>query len=119
MRLCRRLALLVLIAITAFALPGQKTERAPVFDAARATATAEPQYPHNSIAQGTVTLELTIGVSGELERVNVLQPLPSLTEEAVRTVRKWSFRAATLDGKPVRSTMIVSFTFRTIIPPIK
>ncbi len=97
----------------------RKGEKAPEFRAAQATATAEPQYPHNSVAQGTVTLELTIGPEGELEKVEVLRALPSLTEEAERAVRKWTFRAATLDGKPVRSSMIVSFTFRTIIPPIK
>ncbi len=97
----------------------RKADKPPEFHAAQANATAEPQYPNNSVAQGTVTLELTIGPEGSLEKVEVLRPLASLTEECERVVRKWTFTAATLDGKPVRSTMIVSFTFRTIIPPIK
>lgn len=107
------------VLLTASAVAQRKSEKPPEFQAAQASATAEPQYPNNSIAQGTVVLELTIGAEGTLEKVEVQRPLPSLTEECERAVRKWDFRAATLDGKPVRSTMIVSFTFRTIIPPIK
>jgi len=120
----RPLAALALLGLTFFTAGAaqqkhEEEKKVPEFRAAQANATAEPQYPNNSVAQGTVTLELTIDPEGDLEKVAVLRPLASLTEEAERAVRKWTFRAATLDGRPVRSTMIVSFTFRTIIPPSK
>jgi len=113
------LATMSLLAGLALAQKKEAPTKEPVFHAAQASATAEPQYPNNSVAQGTVVLELTIGPEGDLETVTVVRPLASLTEEAEKAVRKWTFRAATLDGKPMRSTMMVSFTFRTIIPPSK
>ena len=63
------------------------------------------------MAFGTVVLQVTVGTDGQIEDVAVLKDIPALTTEAVRCVKKWQFRAATLGGKPVRTTVPVAFTF--------
>ena len=95
----------------------KQEERAPVFEPPEVVFTADPIYPYNSIAQGSVIVQLSIGAGGELDAVQVLRDLPSLTVEVEKAVKKWRFKPATLDGKPVRSTMTASFTFRTVTPP--
>ncbi|MBI3405124.1 MAG: energy transducer TonB [Acidobacteria bacterium] len=113
------LSVLLVCGLTFAQRKGEKAKPQHEFVPPQANATAEPEYPNNSIAQGSVILQVTIATDGSLEDLDVLKPLPSLTEEVKKAVRKWTFTAATLDGKPVRSTMVVSFTFRTIIPPAK
>jgi protein TonB len=109
-------AALGLAAAVALAQKKQK-ERVPVYEPPEVVSAADPIYPYNSIAQGSVILQLSIGATGELDGVQVLRDVPSLTVEAEKAVKKWRFKPATLDGRPVRSTMAVSFTFRTITPP--
>ena len=81
------------------------------FEPAEVVSTANTYYPPLSVAFGTVVLQLTIGESGEIEEIKVLRHIPSLTEEAMRSVKKWKFKPAALDGKPVRSKMAAAFTF--------
>ncbi|MGH9431405.1 MAG: energy transducer TonB [Terriglobia bacterium] len=71
----------------------------------------EAEYPPTSVAYGTVVLQVTVGKLGSIDDVKVIHDIPSLTQEAERTVRKWKFRPATFDGKPVASLMVASFTF--------
>ncbi len=75
--------------------------------------TADPVYPFTSIAEGTVLLQVTLGASGKIERVEVLHDIKSLTPEAEKAVKQWTFRPALLDGKQVRSILPVAFTFRS------
>jgi len=90
----------------------QKPEEAPPrFAPAEIVSAADAYYPVNSVAFGTVVLQVTIGPSGKPEQVRVARDIPSLTPEALRAVKKWKFRPATLDGKPVRSVIAVAFTF--------
>lgn len=100
----------ILLLIGSFS-SAQKAERLPAFDVAQVISTVGPVYPVNSIAQGTVVLEVTIGSSGRVEQVRVIRDIPSLTSEAVKAVRGWSFRPARLDGRPVRTAIPVAFTF--------
>jgi len=95
-----------------FAL-GQKPdqEKPPQFEPAEVISAANTYYPPLSVAFGTVVLQVTIGESGQIEEVKVIRHIPSLTEEAMRSVKQWKFKPAMLDGKPVRSKMAVAFTF--------
>jgi len=81
------------------------------FEPAEVVSTVNTYYPPLSVAFGTVVLQLTIGESGQIEEIKVVRHIPSLTEVAMRSVKKWEFKPATLDGKPVRSKMAVAFTF--------
>jgi protein TonB len=75
----------------------------------------EPDYPESARRarlQGTVILEATITTSGEVQQVRVLKSVnPLLDEAAVRAVRVWRYRPATLNGRavPVYLTVTVRF----------
>jgi len=107
--LTRILAILLVAAPLAFAQRPEATP--PKFEPVQVVTTAPAPYPPTSIAEGTVVFELTIAPDGGVEAVKVLRGVPSLTEAAQRSVRQWTFRPATLDGKPVRATVIAAFTF--------
>ncbi len=90
---------------------GSGQEKPPRFEPAEVVSVANTYYPPLSVAFGTVVLQVMIGESGEIEAIKVIRDIPSLTEEAVRSVKKWKFKPATLSGKPVRSIVPVAFTF--------
>ena len=75
----------------------------------------EPDYPESARRarlQGTVILEATITTSGEVQQVRILKSVnPLLDEAAVRAVRVWRYRPATLNGRavPVYLTVTVKF----------
>ncbi|MCD4750021.1 MAG: energy transducer TonB [Thermoanaerobaculales bacterium] len=74
-----------------------------------------PTYPEaarRARIQGVVVLECTIGKDGRVNEVNVLRGLPlGLTESAENAVRKWRFKASTLNGKPVEVLYILTVRF--------
>ena len=112
-RLTGTLALLALCA--SLSLAQRPEEGAPRFEAAEVISAVEPGYPPNSIATGTVILQVSLDRWGEIEAVKVLKDIKLLTPEAERAVRKWKFKPARLDGQPVKSTLVAAFTFRTIM----
>jgi TonB family protein len=88
---------------------------APVrFDAASVVSSVEAAYPVHSVASGTVVLELTLDETGEITEVRVVHGIPSLTEPAERSARKWKFHPAQFEGKPVQSKIAIAFSF---VPP--
>lgn len=76
---------------------------------------ADPDYPEparRAHQQGTVVLEAIITASGAVQEVRVLKTLnPILDEAAMRAVRQWRYRPATLNGRavPVYLTVTVKF----------
>lgn len=81
------------------------------FVSAEVVEVTDTYYPPLSVAFGTVVLQATVAESGEIRDIKVIRDVPSLTQEAVRSVRKWKFKPATLGGKPVASSVPVAFTF--------
>jgi outer membrane biosynthesis protein TonB len=84
------------------------------FVAPEVLAASYPEYPANSVAEGTVVLNLTISKKGHLDRVIAIQAVPSLTEPCIAAVNKWSFQLAALKGFPIGSNTIVAFVFRRV-----
>ena len=83
------------------------------FQPAEVTRAAFPKYPTNSFAAGAVVLEVTLNRKGEVEEdVKVLRDLPPLTEEAMAVVGNFRFMAATFNGNPVPSKVVLAFVFR-------
>ncbi len=74
-----------------------------------------PDYPEAARAaglQGSVILCVSLDAFGRLEGVQVIQGLGfGLEEKAVDAVRRWEFKPATLDGKPVRVKQSVEVRF--------
>jgi len=109
------LAALTLFAALSSAQKPEEQKQAPSFQPPEVISDVEADYPVRSIAWGTVILQVTIEPSGGIEHVKVIKDVKSLTPQAEKAVRKWKFKSATLDGKPVRATIVVAFTFN---PPV-
>ena len=92
----------------------EKKPEPPQFDPPTVTSAAEAIYPLQSVASGTVVLEVSLDETGKITDVRVVRGIPSLTESAERSIQQWKFRSALLDGKPVQSKMAVAFSF---VPP--
>ena len=116
----KRLTMLVawLVVATSLALAQRPEAPPPRFEPVQIVTTSPAPYPPTSVAEGTVILELTVSPDGGIEAARVLRGVASLTEAAGRSVRQWTFRPATLNGKPVRATVITAFTFtRPVVLP--
>jgi protein TonB len=92
---------------------GQEKEP-PRFDPPAVISAVEAVYPLQSVASGTVILEVGLDENGNITDIRVVRGIASLTESAERSIRQWKFRPAQLDGTPVRSKMAVAFSF---VPP--
>ena len=105
-----------LLAVTITAGAAQQAGRhgTPQFDPPTVTTVTEAVYPLQSVASGTVVLEVTLNNGGKIAGVRVVRGLPSLTELAEQAVQGWRFQPARLNGKPVPSKVPVAFSF---VPP--
>ena len=67
-----------------------------------------PKYAVSTFAAGAVVLEVTLNEKGEAGEAKVLRDLPPFTEEAKAVVAEWRFMAATFNGKPVPSKIVLA-----------
>ena len=81
------------------------------FDPPQITSGQFAIYPVNSIASGTVILDVTIDKSGRLAKAHVIRGVPSLTTQSIKAVKSWEFRAAAYKDQPVASHTVVAFVF--------
>jgi len=75
-----------------------------------------PRYPISAFrerAQGTVVLRAQVMEDGTSGAVNLHKSsgFDSLDEAAVATVKRWRFKPATKDGKPVEQWVNIPITF--------
>lgn len=79
--------------------------------------TPRPRYPEiarQAGRTGTVIVQATIDREGSVTEVEVLRGAPmGLTEAAVEAVRRWRFRPATLEGRPVAVYYQLTVRFQT------
>jgi len=68
-----------------------------------------PKYTVTTFAAGAAVLEVTVSEKGEAGEAKVLRDLPPFTEEAKAVVGEWRFMAATFNGRPVQSKMVLAF----------
>jgi TonB family protein len=74
---------------------------------------AYPDYPANSVAWGSVIVQVTVNSEGRMENTEVLRGMAPFTDFAVDALRNWHFQAATLNSKPVSSQLPIAFIFQT------
>ena len=103
--------LLMCVALTGVTLFAKGEKSSPRYQPPQVISTVEPAYPVNTVAGGTVVLKVTVGSSGQIEDVLVLQQAEGFTQQAIKAVKKWKFEAARLDGKPVAASIPVAFSF--------
>ena len=76
----------------------------------------EPDYPEaarKAGIQGVVILQAVIATSGWIEELRLTKSVfPALDEAALRAVRRWRYRPATLNGRAVRVLLSVTAEFR-------
>ncbi len=76
----------------------------------------QPQYTEiarKARIQGGVIVQAIINKQGEVTNVKVLKGLPmGLAEEAVKAIKSWKFKPATLNGKPVDVYYNLTVNFR-------
>jgi TonB family protein len=73
-----------------------------------------PTYPKGALDQriyGVVQIHARINEDGSVSDVKATSGSPLLTSAAVDAVRKWQYKAETLDGRPVASDINVTVTF--------
>lgn len=76
------------------------------------TATFAP-YPAKAKAQGAVVLSVTLDTNGNAAQVVTLRDVPPLTASATAALKNWNFSAASYEGNPIQSHMVVAFVFRS------
>jgi periplasmic protein TonB len=88
---------------------GEVTSPRPIYS-------PEPDYPkkmRNGLKDGTVILALVVWSDGLPRDIAVVRSLsPGFDEEAINAVKKWKFKPATKDSKPVAVKINVEVTFR-------
>jgi outer membrane biosynthesis protein TonB len=74
--------------------------------------TLEPDYPPNSIGEGSVILSEIVDRDGRVTSMHVVRDLESLTAPTVAAVQQWKFAPGRRRGEAVESEVIVVVTFR-------
>jgi outer membrane biosynthesis protein TonB len=75
------------------------------------TAATYATYPVNSTATGAVVLDVKIAASGNIDKMHVVHGIPSLTPQATKAVKTWTFNAATYQGTAISSHIVVAIVF--------
>jgi TonB family protein len=78
----------------------------------------EPEYTdqaRKAHIQGSVLLEIEVGVDGRVHNIQVRQSLGlGLDERAIEAVKQWKFRPGQQDGRPVATIATVDVSFRLL-----
>ena len=76
---------------------------------------AKPTYPAEPFydkVEGTVEIEFVIDEKGRVIDLAVVKSVPGLDKAALECVKKWNFKPAQKQGKPVKATALAPVTFR-------
>ena len=97
----------VLLFASLLVLPVAAAEKPlKILETVDAEYTGEAQQAH---IQGKVVLDLTVGKKGEVEKVEVVEPLShGLTESAVEAARQWKFEPPQ-GGESVKVRITIRF----------
>jgi len=86
------------------------------FQPALAVSISDITIPFQSLANGTVVLNVTVSEKGEVGDVQARRDIASITEQAIRSIKTWKFAPARLNGNAVASIVTVAVTFNPAPP---
>ena len=72
-----------------------------------------PEYPANSVAWGSVVVQLTVDSSGAVKDVDFLHRMEGFNALVSDALKKWRFQTATFNGKPITSKTVIAFVLQT------
>lgn len=75
----------------------------------------KPIYPEAGRAEslsGPVQLEVAVDEEGAVDSVKTVAGHPVLAEAAASAIRRWTYQAAVVNGKAIRSTTLVKLNFK-------
>lgn len=72
-----------------------------------------PDYPANSVAWGSVVVQVTVNGAGDVTDVKFLHSMANFNNLGLNALKKWRFRAAIFKGKPVTAKVVIAFVFQT------
>jgi len=81
------------------------------FQPARLLTAAYALYPVNTVASGTVVVEVKVDAGGGVQEARVLKGLGALAGAATQAAKNWAFAPATYKGNAVQSVVPVVFVF--------
>jgi hypothetical protein len=65
----------------------------------------------NTVTTASVVAQISLDAAGQVAGTQVLYGKDPFTAQALEAFKKWQFQAATLDGKPVPSDVVVAYIF--------
>lgn len=74
--------------------------------------TREPDYPPNSVADGSVAIYATVDEEGHVASTRVLRDVQALTDPTAAAIRLWRFAPGKQRGANIESGVMVVVTFR-------
>lgn len=102
---------LLLVMLTAAWVTRFEAKEPAHFVPANASKAGNIPYPASSMDAGVVTLSVDLDETGQVTGVAILRDIPSVSGPATAAVRSWTYTAATLDGKPVTSTLTINIVY--------
>jgi protein TonB len=70
-----------------------------------------PEFARDAQIQGTVVLHVLVGKDGRVKNVKVIKGVTGLNEDAVKAIKKWVFKPALSNNKPVAVWVEVPMQF--------
>ena len=103
-------SVLLIILAVAWAITCEAKESAH-FIAANVSKAGNIPYPASSLDAGVVTLSVDLDNTGQVTGVEILRDISSVSGPATAAVRSWTYAPATLEGKPVASTLTINIVY--------
>ncbi len=104
---------IVLLSLIAFSQPplARAAQQDDTFDPVEALTVSPVTASDLSVADGTVVLRVFVSKDGTVHDINVEHALASVTKSTVDSVRAWTFKPATMRGRPIASVITVVGVF--------
>jgi TonB family protein len=77
----------------------------------RIISTSPVNNPASDVAFGVVTLQAGVNAAGDADKIEVMDGIPPLAEEAERSILQWKFLPAKFEGSPLATPMVATFLF--------